>query len=159
METTGTNENYVEINDQKIVLEGATLLHLNEIRKWTQFLSILGFVAIGIFLFVGVIMLVVTSLQNTFQYEPLGFITPYFGIVYFIVALIYFFPVLYMYQFSRNAKHSLLKLGSGGSSNELMANAIEYMKKHFRYVGICTIVILSIYLLVVIGVFIAFAIK
>ena len=44
METTSFG-NYVEIKDQKIELEGTALIHLNEIRKWTHFLSILGFPA------------------------------------------------------------------------------------------------------------------
>ena len=159
METTGTLENYVEIKDQKIELEGITLLHLNEIRKWTQFLSILGFMAVGLLLFLGVIMLVVSFFRSPFQYDQLGMMGPLMWIFYLLFALIYFFPVLYMYQFSRYAKQSLMQIGSGGSSSELMAYAIIYLKKHFRYVGIFTIVILAVYLVVIIGVIIAFAIR
>jgi FMN-dependent NADH-azoreductase len=52
-----------------------------------------------------------------------------------------------------------MQIGLPGSSNELMAHAIEYLKKHFRFVGIFTIVILVVYLVAVIGVVIAFAIR
>ena len=159
MDTNGNLENFVEIKDHKIELEGITLLNLNEIRKWTHFLSILGFVAIGLLLFLGVIMFVISSVSSSFQYDQFRFLGPFFGVAYLILALVYFFPVLYMYQFSKYAKYSLVQIGSGGSSNELMARAIDYLKKHFRYVGIFTIVILSVYLLVIIGVVIAAILK
>ena len=159
METTGTLENYVEIKDQKIELEGITLLHLNEIRKWTQFLSILGFIAVGLLLFLGVFMLIISFFRSPFQYDQFGMIGPFMWIFYLLFALIYFFPVLYMYQFSRYAKQSLVQIGSGESSRELMAHAIIYLKKHFRYIGILTIVILAVYLLVIIGAIIILAIR
>jgi hypothetical protein len=159
METTGTLGNYIEIKDQKIELEGDTLLHLNEIRKWTHFLSILGFVAVGLVLFVGVLLLIASSFRSSFQYDPLGSYGPLIGIFYIVFSGIYFFPVFYLYKFSRYAKQSMIRIGSEGPSNELMAHAIDYMKKHFRFVGIFTIVILAVYLLVIIGLIIAFAIR
>jgi hypothetical protein len=84
---------------------------------------------------------------------------PWMGICYLLLALVYFFPVFYMFRFSKFAKQSLLQISSVQSSNELMANAISYLKKHFRYVGIFTIVLLVIYLLVIIGLIITFAIR
>jgi len=56
-------------------------------------------------------------------------------------------------------KKSLLQLGSGGMANEMMAHAIGYLKRHFRYVGIFTIVILALYVVVIIGVVIALALR
>ncbi len=158
METTPIG-NYVEIKDQKIELEGITLLHLNEIRKWAQFLSILGFVAFGLLVTVGIILLTTSSFRSAFQYDQFGAMGPWIGIIYIVFAGIYFIPVYYLYKFSKIAKHSLLAIGSAGSSNELMAQAISFLKKHFRFVGIFTIVILAVYLLAVIGVVIAFAIR
>jgi lysylphosphatidylglycerol synthetase-like protein (DUF2156 family) len=159
METTGNVGKFVEIQDQKIELGGVTLLHLNEIRKWAHFLSILGFVAVGLLVFAGVIMMVVTSIHSTFQYEPLGMLGPFIGIIYLALAVIYFFPVLYLYQFSKYAKQSLMQIGLSGSSTELMSQAIGYLKKHFRFIGILTISLLVAYILGIIGVVIAFALK
>jgi len=159
METPGTPENFVEIRDQKIELEGATLLHMDEIRKWAQFLSILGFVAIGLLILVGVIMFAVTSFRTAMSYDQLGMIGPLMGVFYLLFAAIYFFPVYYMYKFSRYAKFSLMQIGAGGPSNALMAQAIAYLKKHFRFVGIFTIVLLAVYLLGIIGLVIALAIR
>ncbi len=160
METTGKLENYVEIENQKIELQGITLLHMNEIRKWTQFMSILGFVVVGLLLLLGVVFLIASITRAPMQIEEFGTAYwPWLGIFFLLFALVYFFPVLYMYRFSMYAKQSLMQITSGGSSNELMANAILYMKKHFRYSGIFTIVILALYLLVIIGVIIALAIR
>ena len=159
METSSLPGNYVEINDQKIELEGLTLLHLNEIRKWSMFLAILGYVGVGVLLFLGVLLFVATSFHSSFQPDQLGFIGPWLGIIYIILAAISFFPAFYMYRFSGKARHSLLQIGSLHASNVLMAESIDYLKKYFRYIGILTIVILCIYLIVAIGVFIAFAIR
>ena len=94
------------------------------------------------------------------QIDELGItLGPWFGLFYILLGLVYFFPVLYMYRFSTYAKQSLVQISTGGSSNELMANAIGYLKKHFRYVGIFTIFLLVVYMLVIIGLLIALAIK
>jgi hypothetical protein len=159
MEQTGLTENHVEIKDQKIELEGVTLLHMNELRKWTQFLTILGFVGIGLILFIGVIMLVISFMQTGTPFDQLGLIGHLMWVGYITISVIYFFPVLYMYRFSIQAKKSLLTLGSGDLSKVHMASAIENLKKHFRYVGIVTIIILALYVVVLIGLLIAFALK
>jgi hypothetical protein len=159
METTGTLENYVEIENQKIELKGAALLHMNEIRKWTQFLSILGFVVVGLLVAVGCILILASITKSSMQIDELGLaMGPLMGVFYILFAGIYFIPVLYMFRFSIFAKKSIMQISSGETSNELMAHAIVYLKKHFRYVGIFTITILVVYLLVIVGFLISNAI-
>jgi hypothetical protein len=116
-------------------------------------------VAVGLLFFVGIIMIAASSILASFPYEQLGFLGPVMGILYFIIAGIYFIPVFYLFKFSQNAKHSLTQIGAGGSSNELMARAIDYLKKHFRFIGIMTIILLAVYLLVIIGLIIAFVVR
>lgn len=156
----GAVENYVAIENQQIELKGVTLLHLDEIRKWTRFMSILGFVAVGLLFLLGIVFLITFLTRPPMQADELGiFFGPWMGIFYVLFAVIYFFPVLYMYRFSINAKRSLVQINSGESSNELMAKAIVYLKKHFRYVGIFTIIFLAVYLVVFVGIGIAMLIK
>ena len=107
----------------------------------------------------GVIMLLATSLRSSMAFDQLSVIGPFIGIFYIVFGVLYFLPVYYMYQFSVNAKKSLMQLGSGGMANEMMAHAIGYLKRHFRYVGIFTIVILALYVVVIIGVVIALALR
>jgi hypothetical protein len=159
METTSTPERIMEIQDQKIELQGATLLHLNEIRKWTNFLSILGFIAFGLLLLFGIIMLFASSFTSSYAYNPYSFLGSWIGIAYIIVAAVYFFPIFYLFRFSSFAKQSMLKINMDGNSNVMMARAIDYLKKHFRFVGIFTIIILSMYVLMIIGLLIAHLIR
>ena len=159
METTGTLGNYVEINDQKIELEGVTLLHLNEIRKWAKFLAVFGYIGVGILLLLGVLMIAATSFHSSFQMDQFGILGPWIGVSYIVLAVISFFPTFYLYRFASNAKHSLVQIGSVHAANTSMAEAIHYLKKHFRYIGIFTLTFLCIYLVVAIGVLIAVAIR
>jgi hypothetical protein len=159
METTSTPDRIMDIQDQKIELQGASLLHLNEIRRWTSFLSILGFIAFGLILAIGIIMLFASSLTSSYAFGSMNFLGPWIGIAYIIVAIIYFFPILYLYQFSVHAKKSLLQINAAETSNAYMAEAINFLKKHFRFVGILTIVILGMYLLVIVGVLIMLALR
>jgi len=108
---------------------------------------------------VGIIFIITTSFRSSFQYDPLGILSPWFGILYIVFAGIYFIPVYYLYRFSNYAKQSLVQINTGGSSNELMSHAIDYLKRHFRFVGILTIVMLALYILGIIGVIIAFAVR
>jgi membrane-bound ClpP family serine protease len=99
METNGSLENFVEIKNQKIELEGVTLLHMNEIRKWTQFMSILGFVVVGLLLLVGVIFLIASFTRPSMQIDEFGIsLGPWMGICYLLLALVYFFPVFKVCQ-------------------------------------------------------------
>ncbi|MCX6248394.1 MAG: hypothetical protein NTW10_11740 [Bacteroidetes bacterium] len=164
MENSGAAEKYMEIKEQKIELAGETILHMNEIRKWAQFLSILGFVTIGLLLLIGIIMIVASlfvasSIGSALQYDQFGLIGPLMGVFYFIFAVIYFFPVFYLYRFSQHAKHSLVHIGMAESSTEQMSKAIAYLKKHYRYIGIMTIILLATYPVVIIGVIVAIAMR
>ncbi|MCX6243346.1 MAG: hypothetical protein NTU98_01460 [Bacteroidetes bacterium] len=161
METTGTTNRIMEIQDQRIELQGATLLHLNEIRKWTNFLSILGFIAFGLLILVGIIMLFAFSVASSYAFSPYAAVMgPWMGIIYIIFSAIYFFPIYYLFRFSTLTKQSLLQINlGGGNSNALMAQAIDYLKRHFRFVGIFTIVVLSMYILIIIGVVIMLAMR
>jgi hypothetical protein len=160
MEMNGAVENYVAIENQKIELKGVTLLHMDEVRKWTRFMSILGFVAVGLLFLLGIVFIITFLTRPPMQLDELGvFFGPWMGIFYIVFAVIYFFPVLYMYRFSLNAKRALVQINSDESSNEFMAKAIVYLKKHFRYVGIFTIIFLVVYLVVFIGIGIAMLIK
>lgn len=110
---------------------------LMSISKWTKFLSILGFIGIG-FMVIGA--LAITSLpQRGFNDVPKELIT----VIYLGMAVVYFFPILYLYKFSQNAKEGL-NSGIQTSINE----AFKYLNKHYRFIGIFTIVIISLYVLI-----------
>ena len=65
------------------------------------------------------------------------------SILYLLMALLYFFPSLYLYRFSEKANRALDKK----DSNELEV-ALGNLKSTFKFYGIAAIVIISLYLLI-----------
>lgn len=115
---------------------------LKETAKWTGFMSILGFIGVG-FMVIGALL--VLALGGSAIASGGGFGGMQAGIValiYLIMAVIYFFPVLYMYNFSKEMKKAVRT----GNAQDY-ENGFDYLKRHFKYVAIVAIVILSLYVL------------
>lgn len=129
------NQTNTEINKQSIEIDHEGLAHLFETRKWTMFLSILGFVFIGLMILLSLAML------------SIGSKGPINGMFLFIMMLlmtgIYFFPIYYLFKFS-----ALSKVALANSDSKMMSNALLYLKKHYRFMGIIAIVIVAIYALI-----------
>ena len=126
-----------------IELTRASVNHISTIRKWAFFLSVLGFVMLGI--------LVIFGFSLGFFIDKLGVDTgvpfPYFiiGFIYLIIGVIYFFPILYLYRFSIHAKKSL----EDNDSNTLSI-AFRFLRDTFIYIGILFAIATAIYLLSII---------
>jgi hypothetical protein len=116
---------------------------LNEIRKWGMFLSILGFIGVGIILLVGLAFsTIMSSFTNQMQMPlPAGL----FSGIYFVIAIIYFFPVLYLYRFSLNMKRALLM-----RSEENLTLSVQNLRSLFRFCGICAAIVISLYLIIIV---------
>ena len=67
-------------------------------------------------------------------------------IAYFIMAAIYFIPVYYLYNFSKNAKIAV----SNKDSNQV-ENSMKNLKSLFKFYGIFSIIYLAIMLFVGLG--------
>lgn len=122
---------------------------LKETSTWSYFLSIMGFIGIGIMVVFGAFFGAIMSsdaLGGANPYAELGFSMGYLGLIYVVLALVYFFPVYYLFNFSRKMK-SALKL----NNNEDFKLAFSNLKSHYKFMGIFTIAIVSIYLLAFIG--------
>jgi hypothetical protein len=65
------------------------------------------------------------------------------GFIYIIFAVIYYFPVSYLHKFSREMKQGL-------SSKDMnsVSFGFQNLKSLFKFLGIFTIVILSVYALI-----------
>ncbi len=117
--------------------------YLTETAKWAKFLSIMGFILIG-FMIIGA--LAMFAVGDAFAGMGAGAFGNAFGaflgVVYLLVAFLYFFPVLYLYKFSSKAKSALYN-----NNSQELTEALENLKSHYKFVGILTIVILSFYVL------------
>jgi hypothetical protein len=148
MDTLDTSQ---QVNEIPVLrLNDNSIVYLNEIRKWAKFLSILGFIGVGIIvllaLSIGSIMNLISALSPT----PLP-VSPFFlTVFYLLIALLYFFPVLFLYRFSTKMKIALEE------RNETeLTDSFSNLKSMFKFMGVMAIVILSIYLLIVIGIIFA----
>ncbi len=136
-------ENNPEI--RRIEIEQDSLKDLDTTRKWTMFLAILGFIGIGMLLIAGICAGVFLTLFNSSN-PSLGIPEAFVYVIIIIVALIYFFPVLYLFRFSKFTSVAIRTL-----DKQVMRKAFRNLRKYFVYLGIMIIVVLAIYLVVFIA--------
>jgi membrane-bound metal-dependent hydrolase YbcI (DUF457 family) len=136
LETTQPTESLITVNSD-------VKSYLLETAKWCKFLAIAGFVGMGILVLLGILVMVGLSIFRSISQTsfPMGAV----GFVYIIFALIYYFPLSYMYKFSVN-----LKKGLNSNDQQSVNYGFENLKSLFKFMGIFTLVVLSIYALVLI---------
>lgn len=117
-----------------------TLDILKETAKWTKFLAIVGYISVGFIVLAAFALIGMGSMLDSGYLGALqgGFV----GVIYLLMALLYFFPVHYLFQFSSRMKKALdqgdeVTLGAG----------FDYLKKHYKFIGVLTIIMLSCYAL------------
>ncbi len=125
--------------------------YLSETAKWSYFLSILGFVGIGFMILLGFFMAFSNpgsqlSWEGTDNAYGAGYASGV-ALFYILIALVYIFPILYLFKFSKKMK-SALKLNNNNDFKEAFLN----LKSHYKFIGIFSIVIISLYILTIIGV-------
>jgi hypothetical protein len=122
---------------------------LKETAKWAYFLSILGYIGICFIIFVALFAGTLFSAMGKMN-PVMGAMGSSFGIVitfvYFLIATLYFFPVYYLNKFASTAKAAIKN-----NDSETLTTSLEYLKSHYKYIGIMTLVIFSLYLLMFVG--------
>ena len=102
---------------------GRSMSYLSEARRWTMFLSIIGFIGIGFMMIAAIFMLTASSLIPDLPLLGGAALTVFF----LLFALLYFFPVYYLLKFS-----TLSKLAIEGNDSKLLEEA---MRSEERRVG------------------------
>ncbi|MDF1549987.1 MAG: DUF5362 family protein [Bacteroidales bacterium] len=132
-------EQSIEVTDNSIKLSERSIEALSETRKWAHFLSILGFIGIGLMVIFGII----GGIAGTMSAFGGGALI---ALVYIILAGLYSIPVYYLFMFSSELRDAI-----ENSQTYSLDSAFEFLKSHYKFIGIFTIVILSLYLLIFIG--------
>jgi len=127
--------------NRKIEIEQETLNDLNTTRKWTMFLAILGFIAIGLMVIVGLFAGVFLSIFRTAD-TSLGFPEWMVFLIVIIFIVIYFIPVLFLFRFSKYTATAVRTL-----DNNALRKAIKNLKAYYVFTGILVIIVLSVYLI------------
>lgn len=112
--------------------------YLMETSKWGKFLAIVGYISIGILVLLAIFMMIgLSTMGNLTGTEfPMGV----FGFTYIILGAMYFFPVNYLYKFSVQ-----IKKGLNSKDITTITAGFQNLKSLFKFMAIVTIVILSIY--------------
>jgi hypothetical protein len=116
--------------------------YLKTTAKWATFLSILGFIGSGIMVFAALLMLIISPLSKLSS--TLGFPMAFLGVIYLLLAIFYFFPAYYLYNFANKTKLAL-----DTDNQEVLDDSLKNLKKMFKFIGIMTIVLITTYLIMI----------
>nr|WP_297306234.1 hypothetical protein [uncultured Flavobacterium sp.] len=138
------SQNKLEVTD----FIKSTLL---ETAKWAKLLAIIGFVGIGLMVVLGFFMGTITSMISSIDpyamednpFDAIGGI--FVSIIYFVMALLYYFPIKYLFDFATKVKKAIAI-----TDQQLFTEALVNLKAHYRYIGILMIVLLAFYALMLI---------
>ena len=133
MENLETEE---QENRNELVLEIQAEAYLRETGKWAKFLAIVGFIFMGFMAIGAIVMFAISGSMGNLMPFPMWII----GFVYLLIAVVYCFPIYYLLQFSNKAKEAL-----DSRSTQCMTESMGFIKAHYKFVGILTIVMLALY--------------
>jgi hypothetical protein len=148
METT---ENQLEPTaEPQIILSEEAQYYLQKTGQWAYFLGTVGFILAGILVLLSLFIGSIIGVMARFQ--P-GAATTYPGAIgsfaYILIAVLYFFFSLYIYQFGGRIKNGILH-----SDSAEITIALGKLKSFFKLWGISTVVIISLYAVILIVVII-----
>lgn len=119
---------------------------LKEASKWATFIAIMGYIGIGFMVLAAIFM----GFAGSFMEEEMpGVSIAVIIVLYLVMAILYYFPITYLYKFANNMRNAL-----DTNNNTLLTNAFEFQKSHYKFMGILIIVMLAIYALIFVGAFI-----
>ena len=143
MEEQNTSMNFDNQSLSKLTISKTAVNYLSETGKWTNFLSILGFIFAGLIilmgLFAGSMMSMMTNGQTDLLPSGMGFL---FGGMYILMGLLYFFPAWYLSKFARK-----LKLALSTKNEDELNTAFSNQKSFYKFWGILSIIVIGIYIL------------
>jgi hypothetical protein len=136
-------------NNKSLKLTENSLIFMTEIVKWAKFLAICSFVGLGMMVLFGAGMIIL-------QFEGLGkgMQVVVMGIFYILMAVLYFFPAIYLYRFATACGEAIKKL-----NDDIFEEGIENLKSLFRFTGILMIIMLSLYAVGILSVIALFLMK
>lgn len=114
---------------------------LDETARWARFLSMIGFVVVGLMVVAALILpgLLAVTFAEQEGFQP-GFTAAGIRINFLILAILLFFPCMYLFRFALKMKDAL-----ENTKQDSFEESFRSLKSTFKFYGILTIVILAIY--------------
>ena len=131
-------------NTQQLLVTTQIQSYLHTASRWATFLAILGFIGTILMTLVGLALSLMGSTLSSLSHTPDSTtfgsaILPYMGIFYIIIAVFYFLPSLYLFQFADKTKKAI-----DNYNQELLNAGMEKLKSTFKTLGIMTIAFIVI---------------
>src|SRR5690606_29766178 len=117
--------------------------YFKEIAKWAFFLSIIGFIGLGLTVLFGLFFSAFMGAMPSNSYSEIGISPGILGMIYVVIGMIYFFLVYYLFNFAKKLKSSLLS-----NNTEVLKDSFSNFKSQYKFIVILTIVIISLYLFI-----------
>lgn len=151
MEETITNYQAAPEPVQGMLLTQEAQYYLNEGAGWARFLGIVGFIFCGFIIIIAFSIGSILAYVAKFSPQPTPMpatVGTIVGVVYGLIALLYFFPALYLFQFGAKAKKGVLYQDVAD-----ITSAITKLKSFLKFFGIITIIMLAFMVLGLTGIF------
>jgi len=113
-------------------------------------MAIAGFIFCGLIALLAIFLMFTPTLGLTSRFTAsFGYIV---GAFYLLMALLYFFPSRYLYNFSDNISTALFN-----NDQDTLSTGFGNLKSNFKFWGILMICLIAFYILIVVGSIILFA--
>lgn len=134
----------LEAGNETLIVTEDIRSYIYETAKWAKFLSIIGFVFCVLIVICAFFMPSVISAMTTMGGQtPLSMVAPAaITVTYLFIALLYFYPSLMLFKYADSAKKAVLFM-----DQQNLVVAMSKMKSFFKFWGVFTIAILSIYII------------
>lgn len=125
-------------------------VYLRDAARWARFLAIAGFVFCALFVVVAILCItVLTSLFNSMGASGVfGIGGGTIGVVYIGIAILDFFPCLYLYKFAARMQAAL-----NGNDQDRLNSSFLNMRAFYRFVGMLMIAALGLWLAGILWIF------
>jgi len=122
--------------------------YLREAASWAKLLSVLGFIGCGITLllsfFIKSILKSVAIMSSTSVYgyppETMETVGTLYAVMFFICAVISFFPTYFLFVFSISSRKALRS-----NDSSILTKAFKFLKNHYMFIGILAIISILFY--------------
>ena len=128
-------------------ISAETESYLKTSAKWGFFLAVMGYIFIFILVVIGIVLFVISTIKNEysdFQNLPFHFPFVMVGIMYLIMAILYFFPSFNLMKFGNK-----IKFAFENNDQAALDEGLKNLKRLFVFFGILTIVIVSLYIVAI----------
>jgi len=131
-----------------LTIDPTTKAHLLEASRWARFLAIVGMICLALLVVLGLFYAIwissaIDHLQTQMSFPSQGAsnrgLAAGSAVMFVMMALIGFFPLLYMLRFA-----SQMKIALYANDQESLNTSFANLKRYFRYIGVVTLISVGI---------------